>query len=383
MKLVKKERSPYWWYDFYFQGKRYRGTTGEKTKGAAVTAAAALLTRLTEGSTTTKRSHRAPTLREFSKRFLAWTEDSSTLKPSTRRYYQYGWRLLSFTMLASMPIDQITTEKIDVVKFRRPVIDRSTGEETEMIVDCSRAYTAQALRTLKAMMGKAKKWKVLRERMSFTIPEVPGRDVLIDDVTETAIERELNSSKTGQSRVRHQAWLVTMIMQDTGMRPSEVFAIRLEDIHWAKRRIWIPTGKTKRARRFVGISERMHLGMATWCHGDAGPGWLFPSRSKAGHLLSIAGSFKAARDRAELDPRIVPYCARHTYGTDVMEATGNLFAVSKSMGHADIKSMEPYQHQKTEPLVIAINQRNADRVAPSGVGHTIGHTNREMATTIA
>jgi len=53
------------------------------------------------------------------------------------------------------------------------------------------------------------------------------------------------------------------------------------------------------------------------------------------------------------------------------------------MGHADIKSMEPYQHQKTEPLVIAINQRNADRVAPSGVGHTIGHTNREMATTIA
>ena len=67
----------------------------------------------------------------------------------------------------------------------------------------------------------------------------------------------------------------------------------------------------------------------------------------------------------------------------MMEATGNLFAVSKSMGHRDIKSMEPYQHQKTEPLVIAINQRNADRVAPSGVGHTIGHTNRERATTIA
>jgi hypothetical protein len=54
-----------------------------------------------------------------------------------------------------------------------------------------------------------------------------------------------------------------------------------------------------------------------------------------------------------------------------MEATGNMFAVSKSMGHADIKSMEPYQHQKIEPLVIAINQRNADRVAFSGVGHTI------------
>ena len=41
-----------------------------------------------------------------------------------------------------------------------------------------------------------------------------------------------------------------------------------------------------------------------------------------------------------------------------MEKSGNAFAVSKSMGHADLKSMEPYQHQEPEPLRIAINQRN-------------------------
>jgi hypothetical protein len=28
------------------------------------------------------------------------------------------------------------------------------------------------------------------------------------------------------------------------------------------------------------------------------------------------------------------------------------------MGHADLKSMEPYQHQELEPLRVAINQRN-------------------------
>jgi integrase len=361
-------------------GKALSRFHGGEDESAAGTVAAEVLTSLTKGNTITNRSDKAPSLREFATRFLTWADGSSTLKPSTRRYYQYGWRLLSFTKLASMPINQIMAENIDVVKFRRPVIDRKTRKQTDAIVDCSPAYTAQALRTLKTMMGKAKEWKVVMERASFTIPEVPGRDVLIDNVAETAIQRELSSSKTGQLRVRHQAWLVTMIMQDSGMRPSEVFAIRLEDIYWATRRIWIPSGKTKRARRFVGMSERMHVGMSTWCSGDAGPGWLFPSPSKAGHILSIASSFKAARDRAGLDTRIVPYCARHTYGTDVMEATGNLFAVSKSMGHADIKSMEPYQHQKTEPLVIAINQRNANRAALSGAGHTFGHTYRNMAT---
>jgi integrase len=320
MQLYKKLGSPFWWFDFYFEGKRYRGSTGEKSKAAAGTVAAAALTRLTEGSSITKRSHRAPILREFSKRFLAWAENSSTLKPNTRRYYIYGWRLLSLSVLASMPIDQITAETIDVIKFRRPIIDRKNRQNTGVMVDCSRAYTNQALRTLKAMLGKAREWKVLRERISFTIPEAPGRDILIDDAAETAIERELRKSPT-RSNVRYRAWLVTMVMQDTGMRPSEVFEMRLENLRWAERRIWIPSGKTAKSRRFVGMTERMHELLSGWCRGNEGPGWIFPSRSKSGHLMSISGSFQGARERAGLDVRIVPYSARHTYATYAVRAT--------------------------------------------------------------
>ena len=329
---------------------------------------------MTEGSTLTKRSHRAPILREFSKRFLAWSENSNTLKPNTRRYYTYGCRLLAYSVLASMPIDQIAAETIDVMTFRRPVIDRKKREDTGMMVDCSRAYTNQALRTLKVMIGKAREWKVLRERISFTIPEAPGRDCLIDDAAEMSIERELGSSLT-RSNMRYRAWLVMMTMQDTGMRPSEVFEIRLENLHWAERLIWIPSGKTVKARRFVGMTERMHELLSTWCCGDEGPGWLFPSQSKSGHLMSISGSFQSARERAGLDARIVPYSARHTYATYTVRATGNLFAVRDQMGHVDIKSMAPYQHQQTDELVIAVNKRNADRVSLLGVGHTFGHTN--------
>jgi hypothetical protein len=41
-----------------------------------------------------------------------------------------------------------------------------------------------------------------------------------------------------------------------------------------------------------------------------------------------------------------------------MEKSRNAFAVNKSMGHADLKSMEPCQYQELEPLRAAINQRN-------------------------
>jgi site-specific recombinase XerD len=103
----------------------------------------------------------------------------------------------------------------------------------------------------------------------------------------------------------------------------------------------------------------MHHGVSQWCHGDPSPGWLFASRSKSDHIQSISGSFTAARDRAGLDLRPVPYCARHTFRTYAMAETGNLFAVSKSIGHADLKSVEPYQHQDTTRLAVSINRRNS------------------------
>ena len=44
-----------------------------------------------------------------------------------------------------------------------------------------------------------------------------------------------------------------------------------------------------------------------------------------------------------------------------MDKTRNTFAVANSMGHVDLKSMEPYQHQELDPLREAINERNRER----------------------
>jgi hypothetical protein len=41
-----------------------------------------------------------------------------------------------------------------------------------------------------------------------------------------------------------------------------------------------------------------------------------------------------------------------------MEKSRNAFAVAKSRGHVDLKSMEPYQQQELEPSRAIIDQRN-------------------------
>ena len=142
--------------------------------------------------------------------------------------------------------------------------------------------------------------------------------------------------------------------------PRRGIPIKIEHIDWANNRIWVPEGKTVNSRRFVGMSERMKGMLSEWCKGR--DGWVFPSkRSRSGHLESISKGFQEARRRAGLSKEIVPYSARHTYGTYQMQATGNAFAVSRAMGHADMKSMEPYQHPDTVTLNRAINRRNQER----------------------
>lgn len=368
MSLFRKPRSPYWWYAFSYDGKRYRGSTKEIKKGAAGAVEAEALLKLKAGKALTKPS-RHTRLMEFSTRFFEWVENSHHLKPNSRRFYAYGWRLLKFTRLPSMPLDQITREAVECTSFVRHVIDRRTGKDTSEVVPCSPTYTNQALRTLKAMLGKAEEWNLIDKVPRITALKAKSRDRLIDPESERKLQQAHHEPMKNRNirRLREQAWLFVVILQDTGMRPDEVYAMRIEDIHWNEHRIWIPEGKTENAKRFVGMSARLKQMLSVWCSGREG--WVFPSiRAKCGHLTTINKGFQAARSRAKVDSRIVPYSARHTFGTNMLAATGNLFAVSKSMGHAGVKSMEPYQHPDTSILVDAINERNKENC------HTICHT---------
>jgi len=161
-------------------------------------------------------------------------------------------------------------------------------------------------------------------------------------------------------RLREQLRDILIIAQDTGMRPSEILRIRIEHIDWSAKRIWNPYGKTDKARRFVGMSERMETVLSVGC-GQQHYGWLFPStRSKSGHVNSIAVGFRALRRRTGVSERIAPYNARHIYGTHALEATGNTITVADSMGRANVQSMKPYQHTRLDPVRDAINCRNQE-----------------------
>jgi integrase len=299
-------------------------------------------------------SHAGPVFRTV----FTWLASLPTDQPpieATKKYYRVGWRLLAKTKLAGMRIDQITEDDI-----------------RETRIGSSPANTNNALRTLRRMLKRAQKQK------NSLIAEVPVIEMVEDKSREmdlqpwmeerllaiTEIPRTLDSKYAPQSA--NYGWQplrnVLVIILDTGMRPCEVFRMKREHIDRDRNRIFVPRSKSSKSRRFVGMTSRVRQALDERLAQHDSP-LVFPSkRSRSGHIVSVQKQFDRAKKLAGIPDSIVLYCARHRFGTDAMDGTGNVYAVADAMGHSRINDVaRRYQHPVLQKVTDAIEKRNKQR----------------------
>ncbi len=275
MKLFKKPKSKFYWYDFTVRGRRYRASTQETKSVRAVQIASLKLASVME------RTDSLPTkpavLQEFADRFLDWVNDAR-LEEKTRKFYRNGWRLLKSTSVAMLRVDQITGDCAEQLKFPG-----------------SSANANCALRTLRRMLHKAEEWKVIGHAPKIKMMNEYGRHLRLDDEA----ERKLTMGALAcnwRPRTRDLFRDIVILMRDTGMRNErELFRMRIENLDWQNRVIFVPDSKTAEGRRLVPMSGRVFEILGNRC--DARPdGWVFPSkRSASGHLMSICNLFRKAQ----------------------------------------------------------------------------------------
>lgn len=345
MSLFK--RGCIWWCDFFVAGKRYRCSTKQKTESKARRYESTLIAEVRARGPAAL-PDQAPTLRDYSLHFLHWVHNTDRLKPNTRKYYQYGWERLRETPLAGMRLDAISSDAVSLVPF--------SG---------SAAWGNQARRTLRAMLGKAVRDGLIRRAPQIHLADETGRDGILDDQTEAQL------LKVAAQPLKD----VLIVIRDTGLRPAEVFRMRWEHVHWEKRLYFNPYGKSRKARRWVPLSERVLESLRA--RTDRSSDWVFPSpRAGAGHLTTVAKQFRKARAEAGLPRWLVLYHARHAFGTYAMEQTKNPALVRDVMGHADLRTTMIYQHPELEPLREAINGRNKERGHMTEANDTIYATHK-------
>lgn len=335
MKLYRKSKSKFYWFDFTVRGRRYRGSTQETRIARASKVASLRLAQILEG--TDPLPIKPTTLEELSRRFLAWLTDAR-LEIKTKTYYCNGWHMLKSTPLPTMRVDEISNDFADSLKF--------TGSSGN--ANC-------ALRTLRRMLHKAEEWKLISRAPKIKLMKEHGRSLRLDENA----ERKLLAAVAGCKWRKRTSDLfrdVVILMRDTGMRNQrELYRMRIENLDWENRIIFVPDSKTPEGRRLVPMSRRVFEILRERC-GTKQNDWVFPSvRSASGHMSSIDRLFRQARTKAGLPKDLVLYCARHDYGTRILMRTGNLAAVMRSMGHRDVKTAMHYQHPELEIVRAALD----------------------------
>jgi integrase len=334
--IFKRSGSPYYWYDFTFDGQRFRGSTKQTTKAAANQYAAELSTRAREDGPPSL-PKRIPYFRDYVVVFINYIYKHNGLAPKSKAYYEDGIDLLLKTEIASKRIDQI----------------RRTDIETMTLPEGSASWQNCALRTLRRMLHLAKEWKLLRDVPTIPLQEQRQRAEVFDPTIEQQI---IDAAKQPFRDI-----FVTMM--DTGCRPSEVVSLRWEDLRFEQHLIFISKGKTKKSRRFVPMSNRVRDALQLRAELGGDRGWVFPSRRGESHYTVGAADkeFRRIRVVVGLPSNFVPYIARHSFATSALDLTGNIQLVADALGHSGTTITSTYLHPSRRGLTALINARNEQR----------------------
>jgi hypothetical protein len=160
VKLFRKPRSKFYWYDFTVQGRRYRASTQETKSVRALKIASLKLASVIEN--TDPLPCKPIALAHLAERFLGWV-DTARLEEMTTKFYRNGWRLLKATPVADTRVNEITGDCAERLQFPG-----------------SAANANCALRTLRRMLHKAEEWKMIghapKIKMMKERTPVPGRN---------------------------------------------------------------------------------------------------------------------------------------------------------------------------------------------------------------
>jgi site-specific recombinase XerD len=127
----------------------------------------------------------------------------------------------------------------------------------------------------------------------------------------------------------------------TGVRISELLQIRLEDIKWETRQIWIRKGKGNK-ERFVLFTHDCAQRLKTYLdHRKYNNEYLF-ANNRGGHLSRIFVEKKFQEFSEVLGFKVVPHTMRHTFAAHLAEKNMPQSNIQELLGHANINSTRIY-----------------------------------------
>lgn len=265
-----------------------------------------------------------------------------------------------------------------VAAYRRDLEDAeaSLGSGLEAAGEADlRGYLAGLLRHGRSPRTVSRRRSALRQFFLFCVAEGHRSDNPADRLEAPRIGRPLPrhlgveelraiieavESYDGPTRLR--LGCIVELLYGTGLRVSELVGLAMSDV--PPGRDWLTVRGKGGRERVVPLGGPARAAIDAWTAvrqrylpGGRRSRWLFPSRSRQGHLTRrrVGQLLDQLAVRAGLDPvRVSPHVMRHAFASHLLEGGADLRSLQQLLGHADIATTQIYTHIVEEQLKRAV-----------------------------
>ncbi len=224
-----------------------------------------------------------------------------------------------------------------------------------------RGYLAHLYRHALSVRTVHRRMAALRCLYAMLCSETPSMENPTNGLTLPSIPRELPTVLTEQqitdslagdeaSRFVLRDLAILELLYATGLRISELAAIKIGDIDWASCQIRV-VGKGRKVRLVIfgdpaSQALQSYIGeLRPQLVKANDPGWLFLN-ANGGHLTdrSIRRIFHALVDEHTQGSPATPHTLRHSFATHLLDHGADIRSVQELLGHASIITTQIYTH---------------------------------------
>lgn len=205
-------------------------------------------------------------------------------------------------------------------------------------------------------------YNVARAGLRFFYAVTLGRPWTLEKLACAKSEKRLpvvlSRDEVGQlleSPKRLKTRVMLMTCYATGVRISELIALRVEDVDSKRMLIRVQQGKGRKDR-YVTLPPRLLELLRQYWSRFRPTGLLFFGRKKERPLGSatVQHVFSRAGREAGLTKRVTPHILRHSFATHLLEAGVDLRTIQALLGHRSLQTTATYTHVSARAIHAAL-----------------------------
>jgi site-specific recombinase XerD len=145
--------------------------------------------------------------------------------------------------------------------------------------------------------------------------------------------------------------LLLMLAYSSGLRVSEVVALKRQHVDFGRKTLMIYNAKGRRDRLTL-LADRAATFIREYCERFGIKTWLFPGPS-GGHLTTRTAQhiFEKAVHNASIQKRLSIHSLRHSFATHLLENGTDIRYIQSLLGHRNLRTTERYAHVARRSLL--------------------------------